>query len=228
MVPFGAIRDDGVTARPAPGWASAAEFVAVVRENVGAFRLDRQQGQPRRLILMCEAAGMVPQLERVAHPYGVEVLSSGGFDSTTAKHDLACKIVRTNRAHDVNVEILHVGDHDPSGVHVFQSLADDVLSFVEAMDGGAEFTRLAVTPEQALELDLPTAPAKDTDRRSFVGIGDDAGATVQAEAIPPDVLARIVHQAIASRFDHDAYRAVLEAEEHAKAELTRTLARIEP
>ena len=68
------------------------------------------------------------------------------------------------------------------------SLAEDVNAL--AADLGLEpvaFTRLAVTPAQIARLQLPTAPPKVTDRRAFDGAG-----TVQAEAIPPDELARIV------------------------------------
>ena len=47
-------------------------------------------------------------------------------------------------------------------------------------------TTFAVTPEQISALRLPTAPAKLTNNRAFVG------ATRQAKAIAPDVLADIV------------------------------------
>lgn len=219
LVAFEDIRDDGVTARPAPGWSSTGEFLTWVRAHAAEFRLDRQRGQARRLLLMCEAAGMVPQLERVAHPYGVEVKSSGGFDSTTAKHALACEVARCGGS----TEILHLGDLDPSGVHVFQSLAEDVAAFARELGAAVLFTRLAVTPAQAVTLRLPTAPAKASDGRSFAGIGDDPTATVQAEAIPPDVLAKIVDEAIRQRLDRDAYARVLEAENEARGELTALL-----
>lgn len=220
LLPFDVIRDDGITTRPAPGWGSVDHFMAAVRHGVENFRLDRQAGQPRQLIIMSEAAGMVPQLERVAHPFGVEVLSSGGFDSTTAKHALACKVARLPRQAAV---VLHLGDCDPSGVHVFSSLDEDVGAFAAAMGATVTFVRLAVTPAQVKKLGLPTAPAKPTDRRSFAGIDGDANATVQAEAIPPDELARIVRKAIAKRIDHHAYEAVLEAEQRAKASLAEIL-----
>jgi len=64
---------------------------------------------------------------------------------------------------------------------------------------------------------LPTAPAKETDRRSF------EGETTQVEAIPPDVLEAIIRSAITSRIDRTAYDAVLAAEERTKAQLRRTL-----
>jgi hypothetical protein len=38
---------------------------------------------------MCEAAGMAPQLARVAEPFGIGVLSSGGFSSLTDTHGFA-------------------------------------------------------------------------------------------------------------------------------------------
>jgi hypothetical protein len=69
------------------------------------------------------------------------------------------------------------------------------------------FSRLVVTRQQIDELRLPTAPPKETDRRSF-----NDTETVQAEAIPPDVLARIVQNAIDQRVNSDIYRDVLERE----------------
>jgi hypothetical protein len=62
---------------------------------------------------------------------------------------------------------------------------------------------------------LPTAPAKETDRRSF------AGATTQVEAIPPDVLSEIIRDAIKSRLDKAVYDAILRKEKRAKAQLRR-------
>ena len=130
------------------------------------------------------------------------VFTSGGFDSVTAKHTLAQELAKCGES-----EILHIGDHDPSGWHLFTSLAEDVSEFVAALGGPTPtFTRLAVTPEQVAELDLPTAPPKATDKRAF------DGQTVQAESIPPDVLAAIVRNAIVLRQDVKARESVLQRE----------------
>jgi hypothetical protein len=66
-------------------------------------------------------------------------------------------------------------------------------------------------------MSLPTAPAKETDRRSFTG------ETVQAEAIPPDALAGIVRTAIETRLEGAAYAAVLAEEETTRLTLTKRL-----
>src|SRR3954469_25615899 len=74
-----------------------------------------------------------------------------------------------------------------------------VRAFAAHHCGEVRFSRLVVTPEQAIAWKLPTKPRKETDRRSFHGIGDDPDATVQAEAVPPDLLAQIVHVELSRR-----------------------------
>jgi hypothetical protein len=213
-IPFEAIRDDGVTRFDPDAWENPVAFLTAVKRQAERFRLDRQRGQPARLFLLCEAVGMAPMLQRVADPFGVPVITSGGFDSVTAKHDLSRELALYDRA-----EVLHVGDHDPSGVHLFTSLAEDVTAFILALGGNRpRFTRLAVTMPMARELRLPMAPAKTTDRRAF------DGETVQAEAIPPDVLSELVRQAIVSRQDAKTRETVLKAEARERSDLLGQLA----
>lgn len=210
-LPFDAFRDDGGSAYGNAGYADASAFLRGIRQQARGFMLDRQENQPVRLWLLCEAAGMAPMLARAARPYGVSVASSGGFDSLTAKHDLARELAALT---DARAEILHIGDHDPSGVHLFAALSEDVAAMVDGL-GGAKptFTRLAVTSAQIEALALPTAPPKTTDRRAFTG------ETVQAEAIPPDVLTAAVAEAIQARQDTEIRLDVLAREAAGRAEL---------
>jgi hypothetical protein len=66
-------------------------------------------------------------------------------------------------------------------------------------------------------LRLVTAPPKATDRRAF------NGATCQAEAIPPDMLAAILHDAIETRIDRKALERVLKREKRVRRELKSRL-----
>jgi hypothetical protein len=208
LVPWSAIRDDGFHRGRHTGWESLGEFAETVQAWVDRYQVDRQAGQERRLAVWCEAGGMVPQLERVAGEYSVPVCSSGGFDSVTAKHDKAEQFAAMG-----SVLVLHVGDHDPSGVHVFGSLDEDVRAFCRELGGEVEFRRLAVLPKHVEQFGLVTSPAKVSDRRAF------HGATVQAEALPPDVLAGLVRSAIESELDLAVYAEVLEREREQRATL---------
>lgn len=212
MVSMNAIRDDGLRRQTPHGWNSKEELVETFVNAGKTFRYHRQEGQPTHIMVWCEAGGMLPQLARYCDPFGVPVLSSGGFDSVTTKHNFAMSASRYE-----SVEVLHIGDHDPSGVHMHNSLDEDLQAFVLHYGGDIEVTRLAVTPDQVRQYDLPTAPPKATDRRAF------SGRTTQAEALPPRTLRRIVEEAINERLDLDTYDDVLRREQEARAELLEKL-----
>jgi hypothetical protein len=212
LIDFDAIRDDGFHRTDFIGWQSAEHCLESLHGEAADFRLDRQAGQAVRLAVWCEAAGMVPQLERVCKPFSIPVYSSGGFDSLTVKYRVAREFARMGA-----IRVLHLGDHDPSGVHVFCSLDEDINAFIANMGGEAVFTRLAVLPQQVARYGLPTAPAKATDRRAF------HGETVQCEALPPDVLAALLRAAITEHLDEAAYQAALNAEAEGRAWLTAML-----
>lgn len=205
LVDMSAIRDDGFTNDRPFFFESVNDFLNTVETWAERLRFDRQRDQDRRLVVWCEAAGMVPQLARVAGPFGIEVCSSGGFDSLTDKHRFG------ELWAGLAVTVLHIGDHDPSGVHVFSSLAEDIEAFAAEYGGDVEFVRVAVTPEQAALYNLPSAPPKPTDNRRF-----DGDETWQAEALDPRTLAEILAAAIEERFDRALYEAVLEDEQNAR------------
>lgn len=209
LISFDAIRDDGVVERRPATYSRIDDVLTTFVNHIELLQIERQAGQERELRVWCEAAGMVPQLERVAAPYGIAVMSSGGFDSVTIKHNVGKRL-----AEGGPLTVLHLGDFDPSGVHIFSSLAEDVTAFAEAYGGDVEFERIAVTPAQVEEYQLPTAPPKPTDNRRFSG-----NSTTQCEAFDPATLAVILQVAIDQRFDAEAYSRALSREQEIKAEL---------
>lgn len=182
LIPMDHIRDDGEVHIEPFFYSGPEHFWQGVGNLAGGYRLDRQLGQPRRRVLIPEAAGMASQFQWLVDEFSIPVLSSGGFDSTTEKYQIAARIA----AHREPVEVLNIGDHDASGAHMFLAFLEDVEAFIRDIGGDAVFTRLAVTPQQIGDLDLPTAPPKASDKRAF------RGDTAQAEAIAPDMLASIV------------------------------------
>lgn len=100
---------------------------------------------------------------------------------------------------------------------MFLSLEEDIRAFAEHYGGEVIFTRLAVTPEQIETYKLPTAPPKETDTRSFVGL------TTQCEGLDPRVLAGIVKAAIAKCLDMRIYQRVLVREKKHRGEAIRRL-----
>jgi hypothetical protein len=132
---------------------------------------------------------MVPQIAAVANGFGVRVIGSGGFSSLTCHHAAAVRL--SEIAREKAVAILLIGDYDPSGQSIIDSSCEDIVAFMDKLNPAhhLEFTRLAVTPEQAEEYGLESKPQKATDKR-----GEHMPETYQAEALDPDVLSQIVRE----------------------------------
>lgn len=219
MIDMDSIRDDGLQRKADTGWSSKKRFTNTVRSNMENFVLDRQADQETKVYVWCEAQGMVPQLHNAVREWHIPVLSSGGFDSVTTKHNLAKELA----AHK-NVVVLHLGDHDPSGVHMYGSLDEDLQAFMYEMrqemgydfeNGACELHRIAVTPEQVESMGLPTSPPKAKDKRSFSGL------TTQCEAIKPPVLREIVRDACLEYIDLDVLKTVQGLEKEISVDLMK-------
>lgn len=203
MIPMYAIRDDGTTRQDAKGWYDQAQFIRTVIKSAEQYGRDKQARQATRVMILVEAAGMLPQIVKAVGSYGLPVISSSGFDSLTMKYELAQDIIKDGRP----TVVLHIGDLDPSGVCIFDSIEADVMAFVgNTFD--LLFKRIALTPEQVVLYGLPTAPPKATDKR-----GEGIAETCQCEALPPDTLAAIVNEAAQEYVDLEQYAEDVAAEQ---------------
>jgi hypothetical protein len=192
VIDFDAIRDDGISTVSMQHFDDEEHFKRHVRLLGKRYKRNLLTTQPHHVEVWCEASGMIFQLAEVAHEYSIPVYSSSGFDSLTAKKELADRICKIDKP----TIILHLGDYDPSGESIFNSAAEDVAAFVEwdrtLATTNVRFERVALTAEQVREFKLPTAPAKVSDTRAKSWSGE----TCQLEALPPDQIAGLLRKAI--------------------------------
>ena len=85
LIPFDAIRDDGVTTYRRDHFDDRDDFLRHVRGMGRRYTRNKLAGQELHIEVWCEAAGMLPQIDDVSAPFSVRAYSSGGFDSLTAK-----------------------------------------------------------------------------------------------------------------------------------------------
>jgi hypothetical protein len=190
------------------------------------YERDKLANQKKDIRVYCESAGMMPQLRRVARRYSVPVYSCSGFDSLTAKYDLAGDVRDAFTYRGRPTVILHLGDHDPSGETIFDAISEDVFAFLEvdvphkAPSDVAIFERVALTPGQISRYDLPTDPAKESSHSGRWG----SRRACQLEALEPDVLAATLVEAIEEHLD----LSTLDRDREAEAEERRQIARALP
>src|SRR5215208_4851380 len=224
-IPFASIRDDGASILEGKFYTGEDDFYKHIHDEAKDYERDKLANQKRDIRVYCEAAGMMPQLERVTRHYSVPVYSCSGFDSLTAKYDLAEAVAKAHTYRGRSTVILHLGDMDPSGETIFDAISEDVYAFLEVdiphknPKDVAIFERVALTEDQVGEYNLPTDPAKESSHSA--GWGNRRAC--QLEALRPDVLAQIVRTTIESHMDLDILKADREAEVEERRKIAKAL-----
>lgn len=100
-----------------------------------------------------------------------------------------------------------------AGNDIYKALSENVKAFTSRLGGAVETIRLAVTPEQIEELNLPYEYEDDGSKKI----------KVQAEAIDPKDLRQIVIKAIESNFNMDLWHKAIEKEAKERSKLTQAM-----
>src|SRR5215211_4228494 len=227
MIPFDQIRDDGISVMDHAHYADENAFYKHIHDEGNAYKRDKLARQKMNMRVYCEAAGMMPQLEKVCEPYSIPVYSCSGFDSVSAKYQLKEACWRAHTYQGRQTVILHLGDYDPSGERIFKDgLVEDIYACLsrdvqhKEPQEVATFERVALKPELIQQFNLPTAPPKDSDSRTKNWRGE---ATCQLEALPPDVLAGLLDATIKTYLNLAVYEQDLQAEEEERRRITKAL-----
>ena len=139
----------------------------------------------------------------VTSKYDVPLMVARGYASFSFLHS-AAEYINTL---GVPTYIYHFGDFDPSGVNAGEKIEQTLIEM--APNAEIYFERVAVTPKQIRDWDLPTRPTKTTDSRAK-NFGD---VSVELDAIEPDVLRDLVEEAIQRHLPRDQLEILKVAEE---------------
>ncbi len=145
----------------------------------------------------------------ITYSYDVPLMVARGYASLSFLHSAASFINEL----DQPTYIYHLGDYDPSGVNAGEKIKETLREL--APDAEIYFERIAVTPEQIDDWELPTRPTKTTDTRAK-NFGD---ISVELDAIQPDDLRGLVEVAIQQHLSLDELKVLKVAEESERAQL---------
>jgi hypothetical protein len=147
--------------------------------------------------------------------YDVPLMVARGYASLSFLHS-AAEFISTL---DVPTFIYHFGDFDPSGVNAGEKIEQTLREM--APDAEIHFERVAVTPEQIHEWNLPTRPTKATDSRAK-NFGD---ISVELDAIEPQSLRTLVQEVIERHLPAAQFEVLKAAEESERKLITSLVSR---
>ena len=148
-----------------PSWDSG---YSILQASADSFHMDMWDNQRNRVFVVIEKEALVGVLENTCRSLDVPILAARGYPSGTVLREFAEEDVIPALYENKNVTVLHLGDHDPSGLDMTRDLAERLRLFCGEHPGQIdrlEIKRIALNMEQIQEFRPPPNPAKTTDAR---------------------------------------------------------------
>lgn len=135
-------------------------------------------------------------LEGLCNELDVPLLAARGYPSASVLREFAVgRLRRAQRRTSAEPLVLHLGDHDPSGIDMTRDLTDRIGLFNPY---GFELRRIALNMDQIEEKQPPPNPAKTTDARSDGYIARFGHESWELDALEPSYLVDLVRTHISA------------------------------
>lgn len=191
----------------------------IIRDLPNYIRFDRWDRQPYYIEVWVEKEALGNVVSRACNPYLVPHMSCKGYLS-------ASEAWRAGQRFEGKIHqgkqcvLIHLGDHDPSGIDMTRDNRDRLDIFTR-MPGDVEVVRLALNREQVEEFSPPPNPAKITDSRAKEYIKRYGRTSWELDALEPQVMAEMIQSEIIRHIDFDLWDAISEQEEEMETLLSR-------
>ena len=200
-IPYGWIADMSRQGYFTTTFADASDFV---RSMAGHYRADLWRDADCRCEVWAESRSIASVLLNDCRELAVSLYPCGGFSSLSFVHAAAQQYSAGQDRRPLVV--LYVGDYDPAGVLIDQSLQRELRQHLRP-DIELQFQRIAINEGQIDDYDLPTKPRKEGDKRS-----PQVAHTVEAEAMPARDLRAILRLEVETLLPERALEVALVAE----------------
>lgn len=180
-------------------WNSGGHILGAVASQ---FHMDHWNTQDFRVFIVVEKEALAGVLERVSQKFDTPLLAARGYPSGTVLREFALSdVIDCNEAGQTAV-ILHLGDHDPSGIDMSRDLADRIQLFAGC---DVEFQRIALNMDQVQEQNPPPNPAKTTDSRFESYMEKFGEESWELDALSPSYLTDLVTSHVEGYIDGDKW-----------------------
>lgn len=214
LVDWYAIVDRTRNLRSLGHWTSPESIISACASQ---YRIDKWETQPYRIEAWVEKDALVGVLENVCNDLDVPFFSCRGYTSQSEMWAAAMRL-KAYRNQDQKPLVLHLGDHDPSGIDMTRDIQDRLNEFSE---GKIELRRLALNMPQVQQYNPPPNPAKLTDSRCEGYIREHGTESWELDALEPSVISKLIRSEVMAVRDEAKWKAALAEETEQKSQLEK-------
>jgi hypothetical protein len=186
-------------------WDSPTEIVEMAAK---AYRIDLWADQPRRIEVWVEKEALIEIISRAARDVDVDWFSCKGYASLSAMWRAAQRL-KEYEGNEQETIILHLGDHDPSGIDMTRDIQDRLHMF----GADTEVRRIALTMDQIEEQDPPPNPAKASDPRGTGYVDAYGTKSWELDALEPRYLVDLITREVEYLRDDELWTPACEKEQ---------------
>ncbi len=212
-IDWNAIEDRTRNLQSGAHWSSPN---SIVRACASQYAVDMWADQDAYVEVWVEKDALIGVLEGICSELDVPYFACRGYTSQSEMWGAAQRLI-DQEGEGKDTTIIHLGDHDPSGI----DMSRDIQDRLDMFGSSATIERIALTFDQVHEYDPPPNPAKTTDARyrSYADMyGDESW---ELDALEPRVIVDLIRDAVESKIDHEFWEAALERQDTGRKQLSQ-------
>ena len=208
MIDWEAIEDRTRFIRAIASWDDPRDILDSTKSS---FHKDLWKTQDKRFEVWIEKDALIGVVEPICKELDLPHFSCRGYVSDSEMWQGAMRLRHHVRSGQ-DVIVLHLGDHDPSGIDMTRDITDrlDMFSFYKE---GIEVRRIALTMEQIEEVNPPPNPAKVTDSRYEKYSAEYGDESWELDALEPSYIAVLIQRAVFKERDIDRWEVAYNEQE---------------
>lgn len=211
LIDWHAITDRTRNLRSNSHWDEPSEVIESAKYS---YLLDKWEGQPNYVEVWVEKDALVDIVGQACYPIDTPYFSCRGYTSQSEMWSAAQRFIRQNRYRE-NCFIIHLGDHDPSGIDMTRDIQERLWLF----GADVEVKRVALTMKQINTYNPPPNPAKITDSRCSKYMEQFGDESWELDALEPQMLNELITNEVTALRDDEIYQQVCNREAEEKEEL---------
>lgn len=178
-------------------WDNPAD---ILKSAAYGFMRDRWALQPERVEVWIEKDALVGVIQNPCSTWDVPYFACRGYSSVSELRRAGQRLARYERQ-GKHTTVIHLGDHDPSGIDMTRDIEDRLRVFGSSVD----VHRLALNMNQVEQYGPPPNPTKMTDSRSNGYVDLHGYQCWELDALDPTTIQTMVEAEILSHLDRDQW-----------------------
>lgn len=175
-------------------WDNPAQ---IIRASINQYAIDTRETQPNYIEVWVEKEALVDVVGKACKGLDVPFFACRGYVSQSEMWAASRRFYGNGRYN----YIIHLGDHDPSGV----DMTRDITDRMELFGANVEVRRIALNFDQIEQYSPPPNPAKITDSRANGYIDRYGSESWELDALNPATLKNLITDEVLLLTDMDLW-----------------------